>query len=175
MVEISKNAKILERMTISSRGRSCSTSYPSGNQVDGSPLVANTKTIAKPARVEPHTQIVLTMKMLFLMRKPSTSLRGIPIIVVDIVLKICIELIKSRNDNAMEKFYRLRTFSKVDIFGRNFENFPKFSEKYQFHRGTRSCSTSYLSGNQVDGSPIVAIIRKQWLSRTDLGSHKMVN
>ena len=45
--------------------RSCSTSYPSGNQVDGSPLVANTKTIAKRARVGPRTPVLSTVIMLF--------------------------------------------------------------------------------------------------------------
>ena len=56
---------------------SCSPSYPSGNQVDGSPLVAitrragvfrmesNTKTIVKRARVGPRTSVLLTTKMLF--------------------------------------------------------------------------------------------------------------
>ena len=34
----------------------------------------------------------------------------------------------------------------------------KFLEKLQIHRGRRSCSTSYPSGNQVDGSPLVAIL-----------------
>ena len=34
-------------------------------------------------------------------------------IVLGNVLKIWIELMKSRNDNAMEKFYRLRTFQKL--------------------------------------------------------------
>ena len=38
-------------------------------------------------------------------------------IVSDIVLKIWIELIKSTNDNAMEKFYRLRTFQKLIFLG----------------------------------------------------------
>ena len=28
-----------------------------------------------------------------------------------------------------------------------------------FHEGGRSCSTSYPSGNQVDGSPLVAILK----------------
>ena len=41
--------------------RSSSTSYSSGNQVDGSPLVA---IIAMPARVGPRTQIVSTIKEL---------------------------------------------------------------------------------------------------------------
>ena len=65
LVEISKNSKNIENLKIRRGGRSCSTSYPSGNQVDGSPLVANTKTIAKRARVEPRTPVVLTMKLLF--------------------------------------------------------------------------------------------------------------
>ena len=55
----------------------CSTSFPSGSLVDGSPLVAitrragvflmqsNTKTIAKRARVGPRTQMHMTMKILF--------------------------------------------------------------------------------------------------------------
>ena len=38
-------------------------------------------------------------------------------IVLDNVSKICIELIISRNDNAMEKFYR----GQVDFKGPNFE------------------------------------------------------
>ena len=46
-----------------------------------------------------------------------------------------------------------------------------FSQNFQWRR---ACSTSYPSGNQVDGSPLVAI-RKQWLSRADLGPHKMMN
>ena len=37
----------------------------------------------------------------------------ITIIVLDNILKICIELIKWRNDNAREKFY-LMQFSKVE-------------------------------------------------------------
>ena len=36
-------------------------------------------------------------------------------IVLDNVLKIWIELIKSGNDNVMEKSYRLRTFQKLII------------------------------------------------------------
>ena len=40
LVEISKISKNLKNLKRDSGGRSCSTSYPSGNQVDGSPLVA---------------------------------------------------------------------------------------------------------------------------------------
>ena len=46
-------------------------------------------------------------------------------IVLDIVLKIWIELIKSRNDNAMEKFYRLWTFQKLMLL----VEISKFSKK----------------------------------------------
>ena len=57
----------------------------------------------------------------------STSARLSDMIVLDIVLKIWIELIESRNDNAMEKFYRLWTFQKVR-FWLKFQKFPKFSK-----------------------------------------------
>ena len=52
------------------------------------PMESNTKTIAKRARVGPRTPVVLTVKMLILMRKPSTSLRGSPIISLSYILKI---------------------------------------------------------------------------------------
>ena len=42
-------------------------------------------------------------------------------------------------------------------FWSKFRKFRKLSKKLQIHRGSRSCSTSYPSGNQVDGSPLVAI------------------
>ena len=57
-------------------------------------MESNTKTIAKRARVGPRTPVVLTMKNLFLMRKPSRSLRGSPIISLSYALKLWIELIK---------------------------------------------------------------------------------
>ena len=49
-------------------------------------------------------------------------------IVLDNVLKIWIELIKSRNDNAMEKFYRLWTFQKL-IFLVKISKFSKIFGK----------------------------------------------
>ena len=45
LVQISKILKNLENLKMRRRGRSCSTSYPSGNQVDGSPLVAMTRRV----------------------------------------------------------------------------------------------------------------------------------
>ena len=66
-----------------------------------------------------------------------------------------------------------KLFQKFEIWSK-FWKFRKISKFWKFHRGRRACSTSYPSGNQVDGSPLVAI-RKQWLSRADLGPHKMIN
>ena len=57
-------------------------------------MESNTKTIAKPARVEPRTQMHMTMEKLFWKRISWTSGLGSPIIVLDNVLKIWIELIK---------------------------------------------------------------------------------
>ena len=75
-------------------------------------MESNTKTIAKRARVGPRTPVVLTMKMLFWKIISSTSGLGSPIIVLDHVLKIWIELITLRNDNAMLKFYTVQVVSK---------------------------------------------------------------
>ena len=75
-------------------------------------MESNTKTIAKRARVEPRTQVHMTMKIMFLMKIPSISHLGSPIIFLDNVFKIWIELIISRNDNATEKFYRGRVVFK---------------------------------------------------------------
>ena len=47
----------------------------------------------------------------------STSANVSDIIVLDMVLKLRLELILSRNDNATEKFYRVEVFFKVVIFG----------------------------------------------------------
>ena len=48
--------------------------------------------------MEPRTQVHTAMNMLFFIRIPSISRLGSPIIIIDIVLKIWIELIKWRND-----------------------------------------------------------------------------
>ena len=57
-------------------------------------MESNTKTIAKRARVEPRTQVHMTMKMLFLIGIPSISVRGSDMIISDSVFKLWIELIK---------------------------------------------------------------------------------
>ena len=84
--------------------------------------------IAKRARVEPRTQMHMTMEKLFWRRVSSTSVLGISGIVLDNVLKLWIALRTQRNDNAREKFYRVQRFRKVDIFGRNFEIFENFKK-----------------------------------------------
>ena len=63
----------------------------------------------------PRTQIVFTMKNVF-EKNIIGSGRGSDMIVSDNVLQIWIELIKCRNDNAMEKFYGLPWSPKVVIF-----------------------------------------------------------
>ena len=57
-------------------------------------------------------------------------------IVLDIVLKLWIELITLPNDNATEKFYRVRVVSKSLKFGRNIEN-PKNLKFRKKNRGRR--------------------------------------
>ena len=57
-------------------------------------MESNTKTIAKQARVGPRTQIVLTMRKLFLMIFASNKCVLISEIVLDTLLKPWIELIK---------------------------------------------------------------------------------
>ena len=49
-----------------------------------------------------------------------------PIIVLDNVLKIWIELISLPNDNATAKFYRVRVVPKSYKYGRQIHNFEKF-------------------------------------------------
>ena len=55
----------------------------------------------------PRTQMHVTMEMMFSKILSSKRFLGSPIIVLDNVLRIWIELIKLQNDNATEKFYRV--------------------------------------------------------------------
>ena len=57
-------------------------------------MESNTETVAKRARVGPRTLVVLTMKKLFRERIEFESELGSPIIFLDHVLKIWMELIK---------------------------------------------------------------------------------
>ena len=67
-----------------------STSPPCGNLVDGLPHACHTKTIAKRARVEPRTPVVLTMKILISNMFASKKCLVITIIVLDNVLQLWI-------------------------------------------------------------------------------------
>ena len=107
-----------------------STSPPCGNLVDGLPHDCHTKTVAKRARVEPRTQMHVTMKMLFQIMFASKKCLLITIIVLDNVLKLWIELIKQRNDNAREKFYLMQAFSKV----RNLVEISKISKNLEISK-----------------------------------------
>ena len=89
-------------------------------------MESNTKTIAKRARVGPRTPVVLTMENMFLMEISSISCLGSPIIFLDNVLKIWIELLTLPNDNARERFHGLWWFPKVQFLGRNFEKIEKY-------------------------------------------------
>ena len=97
-------------------------------------MESNTKTIAKRARVEPRTQVHMTRKMLFQIMFVSNKCLGITIIVLDNILKLWIELIKSRNGNATEKFYGLWTFQKL-IFLVKISEVSKFFENNNFIEG----------------------------------------
>ena len=57
-------------------------------------MESNTKTIAKRARVEPRTQMHMTMKMLFEILLEANKRLGISEIVLDNVSRLWIELIK---------------------------------------------------------------------------------
>ena len=63
-------------------------------------MTSHTETIAKRARVEPRTQMHMTMKMLFQILLGANKCLAISEIVLDNVLMLLIELIKQRNDNA---------------------------------------------------------------------------
>ena len=94
LVEISKISEIFEKFTNSSRDALLL--YELSEREPGWRFTArcHTKTIAKPARVEPRTQMHMTMIMMFWIRIWSTSGIGSDMIVVDIVSKIWIELMK---------------------------------------------------------------------------------
>ena len=82
----------------------------------------------------PRTPVVLTVNMLFLEGIQFERALRSPIIILDYVLNIWIELIKWRNDHAMQKFY-LMHFFKSSKFGRNFEKSRNFEDFNFFVEG----------------------------------------
>ena len=114
--------------------RSCSTSYSCGNQVDGLPRAANTKTIVQPARVGPRTEMPATMEKLFRRILSSSSCWWRPIIVLDYTLKP-----ELPNDSSHK--------NSIEI--------SKEMTKCSRHR---FCSSGYSRGNHVDGLPRASIL-----------------
>ena len=72
----------------------------------------------------------------------------ITIIVLDNILKFWIELIKSRNDNAMEKFYRLRTFQKL-IFYVEISTISNKSKNNNFIEGSAAALRVIRAGTRL--------------------------
>ncbi len=122
--------EIMRRKDVKRRwGGACSTSYPSGNQVDGLPLVAitrragdssylksNTKTIGKRKSRRPRTQMHLTMINMFLKVIASRSVLGNPIISLSYTPRLLIKIIRFQNDRAISEFYPHEVFSTEVIF-----------------------------------------------------------
>ena len=71
LVEISKISKKLENLKIRRERSFCSTSYPSGNQVDGSPLVA-----INPVPRAPRLFMTCTYLNMFLVDKTMLIWKG---------------------------------------------------------------------------------------------------
>ena len=76
-------------------------------------------------------------------------------IVVKHILKFIEMVLKSGNDFEISEFYRIQTFSK----SRKMVRFLKISNFLENESGRGSCPSSFPSGNQVDGSPLVAITK----------------
>ena len=71
------------------------------------------------------------------------------------ILKFIEMVLKYENDFKISEFYRLLTFPK----SRKIVRFVlKISNFLEDNSGRGSCPSSFPSGNQVDGSPLVAII-----------------
>ena len=100
------------------------------------------------------------MKKLFLKVIALLKCLGVTIIVVEQILKFIEMVLKFGNDFEISEFYRLLTFPKSSKMMRLFLKFSNFLEN---ESGRGSCPSSSPSGNQVDGSPLVAI-PKQLLS-----------
>ncbi len=76
-------------------------------------------------------------------------------------------VVKDENDFEISEFYRSRTFGKVEklmkflLFFKKIKIFKIKKKKIREEEREGSCSTSYSSGNQVDGLPLVAIITRR--------------
>ena len=75
-------------------------------------------------------------------------------LVLEQVFKFIEMVLKDENDFEISEFYRSRTFQKIEKWC----DFLKISKFLENESGRGSCHSSFPSGNQVDGSPLVAII-----------------
>ena len=101
--------------------------FSRGNQVDGSPRVANnTKTVAKRKSREPRTQMHLTMKNMFLNVIASQSMRWNSIISLSYVLRLWMEVVRSQNARAISEFQPQDLFHEYAIFEFFFEKSQNF-------------------------------------------------
>ena len=87
------------------RGGACSTSYPSGNQVDGLPPALHTKKVGKRKRRRPRTQILFAMVNMFSNAIASRSVLGNPIISLSYTYRLLIKIVRSKNDRVISEFY----------------------------------------------------------------------
>ena len=82
-------------------------------------------------------------------------------------MRLLIKIVRSQNDRAISEFYLLQVFYGGDILMKILKNFKTFEKmkiekeimrrKDVKRRRGCACSTSYPSGNEVDGLPLVAI------------------
>ena len=74
-------------------------------------------------------------------------------IVLKHILKFIEMVLKDENNFEISEFYQPRTFAKVE----NYNIFLKILKFLENDSRRGSCPSSFPSGNQVDGSPLVAI------------------
>ena len=160
-----------------------STSPSCGNLVDGLPHDCHTETVAKPGRLGPAQNdepmqnfIELSMFWWWPWIKPKEKF-------VERILKINRNMIKCKKDNTRARLMGFQISGKIDKienYKKNLDflkisNFKepigKWDEKCDGWRGTLRVlrAETWLTVYRT------IALRKQWLSRADLGPHKMMN
>ena len=123
-------------------------------------MKSNTKAIGKRKSREPRTKMHLTMKNMFSKVIDPLSVLDNSRFHLSYVLRLCTTIIKSWFDRETSEFYLHEVFQKVEISWK-----LRLRRKREWKRRKNekegSCSTSYSSGNQVDGLPLVAIGKRK--------------
>ena len=130
-------------------------------------MKSNTKTIGKRKSRRPRTTVLLTMINMFLGVIGSRTVLGSLGFVMYHTSRIRVEVSKLQIDRAISEFHRSRIFHGGDILMKILI-FSTFSKKIKIEKESMkekevnrerggACSTSYPSGNQVDGLPLVAV------------------